>query len=241
MKNSNHQNQLFQTIDQYISASKFLQMDILRDLLHPDARIYYADSVDSKSLVEHWKSTGGHVKDFDQEEWAEKTHMSILSLHIDHDIAHLRIKTHTPLNYIYLDYHTLIWYEEKWHLITKVADLLETPSESESPPSGKEYDEVLAFINNYINNCGQIDEPSMNKYIHPDARIFFGSKKLSELWKKEPFQNLWTEEISIMNIEVDKYLAFVKLQIGESRRDFHELIKIGKNWIFINKVSQNLL
>ena len=111
----------------------------------------------------------------------------------------------------------------------------------------------MAYMQQYMETCFQLDFSTMRTLAHPDARIFIGgqktSKNLHDHWKDDEirFEKIPLSEkrsisqIYITNLEVDKSLAFVKLQFGEKWHDIHELIKIGEKWTLINKVSQKII
>ncbi len=249
-KTPNHYSELQQTLESYIEAAKEGNYAKLCSLLHPNARIYYSDSLDSKKLLDHWGEVPPHIKDIDPEQLKLNTHMTIESIVVDGNIAHVSIAVLTYFQYEYIDFHALLWLENQWQFISKVSHLMEYPSEPRDEISGKEGLEVLDLSEKYIACCFQLDFEQMRHLAHPEARIFIGgrttSKNLHDHWREdeEQFQGKdpaeWGsgKKIHLLGLEVKGKVAMIKLQFGEKWHDIHQLVKVGPDWLMVNKISQ---
>ena len=241
---------LLKIINAYITATKEMDLDILCSLLHPDARIYNSDSMDSRKLQIHWKEIPPHMKNLDKDQYRNKTKMKIASITIDGSIAHTVISVQTYFNYEYLDMHAFLWVKNQWLMISKVSHLIKIPEETAEEPSGKEIDEIFHFLNRYIATCFQLDFKQMCNLAHPDARTFVGdqarSENLHDHWiedekkfqGKDPDKWASNKKIFLQGVDVRDKLAFVKIQFAEKWLDLHQLLKVGKKWYILNKLSQ---
>ena len=241
---------LQQILVAYITATKEMDSDKLCSLLHPDARIYNSDSMDSRKLQLHWQEIPPHMKNLDKDQYRNKTKMNITSITIDGTIAHTVISVQTYFNYEYLDMHAFLWAKNQWQMISKVSHLIKIPGETTEKPSGKEIEEIIHFMNSYIATCFQLDFKQMRNLAHPEARMFISgqvhSENLHDHWiedeqkfqGKDPDKWASNKNIFLQGVDVRDGIALVKLQFAEKWLDLHQLLKIGKKWYILNKLSQ---
>ena len=134
----------------------------------------------------------------------------------------------------FIDFHQLMKTEDGWKIVSKIYDQYECVPHT----SIKEYDEILAVLNKYVeggNNNSQLLKPLFHK---------------NALMNDKPIQNLYDAidqagieknakaKIDILDVSGNIATARVVLENwhGKNFIDFHQLMKTDDGWKIVSKI-----
>lgn len=118
--NENELHKVLDTISTYIDSGKKLDFNLMCSLAHPEGRIFIGGEMSSKNLITHWKEEQERTKNLNKDTWGKKIQAIILSARIDGLLAHFKLQN--GINW--LDFHTLVKYDDSWKFVNKVSHKL---------------------------------------------------------------------------------------------------------------------